>query len=119
MRRSLLLPVVAALALVAAASAKETWVTVSPSSAAPRAGVPWTVTIRVERAGKPWSKPGYRPLVMLFAQDGSPAATFRGVATGTGRYSVRIVFPYGGTWRYSVVDPVTGDWYFVAPRVAA
>lgn len=120
MRRFLPLALLAAAALAAAAPAlaKRTRVAVVPLAAAPRAGVAWPLRIRVRLDGKPYARRGYRPLVGVLDARGGLVASFRGsAATRPGEYVVRVVFPRPGRWRYSVADPIMGDWFFAPVRV--
>ena len=73
--------------------------------------------MRVALNGTPYTKPGYHPTLTVLDKSGIPVATFRGNAVAPGRYRVSVVFPRAGSWRYVIADPVTGDWYFVAPHV--
>ena len=57
-------------------------------------------------------------VVWLVRGSALPAASFAAERIGPGTYRARLVFPSGGRWRYEIADPVTGDWYFVAPLVA-
>jgi hypothetical protein len=108
-----------ALALAAAAVAKQTSVTVTRPSASPKAGVPWILTVRVALGGKPYVKPGYRPTLYVVDKASRPVATFHGTLAAPGKFSVRIVFPRPGTWRYVIPDPLNGEWSFAGLRVAA
>jgi hypothetical protein len=108
-----------ALALAASAVAKPTSVTVTKPSASPRAGVPWTLTVRVALRGQPYVKSGYRPTLYMVDKAGRPVATFHGTLAAPGKFSVRIVFPRPGTWRYVIPDPLNGEWSFAGLRVAA
>jgi len=107
-----------ALALAATGVAKNTSVSVVRPQVAPRAGVPWTLTVRVAVHGKPYAKAGYRPTLYLVDRTGTPVATFHGAATAPGKFLVRIVFPHSGTWRYVIPDPLNGEWSFSGLRVA-
>jgi hypothetical protein len=100
------------LALAGAAAAKPFRITLVQPAAAPRAHVGLTLTLRIFRAGRPYERAGYRPLLYLVDKTGSPVATFHGTLAAPGRFRVTVVFPHGGAWRYVVVDPVTGEWVF-------
>lgn len=120
LRFTTLAVVAAALVLAAVANAKVTNVAVSTPAGAPRADVPYTITVHVSLRGKPYAKPGYRPTLYLIRKGAFvPVATSHGTAVGPGAYRVTIVFLRPGSWRYVIPDPLNGDWSFDAPRVAA
>jgi hypothetical protein len=100
------------LALAGAASAKPFRITLIRPAAAPRAHAALTLTLSISRAGRPYVRAGYRPLVYLVDETGNPVETFHGALTTPGRFRVIVVFPHGGAWRYVVADPVTGEWVF-------
>jgi hypothetical protein len=107
-----------ALSFAAVAGAKQTRVTVVTPSTAPRASVPWPLTVRVALGGKPYAKAGYRPALYLVDTSGRPVATFHGTPAAPGRFIVRVLFPHAGTWRYVVADPLNGEWSFRGLKVA-
>ena len=108
---------VVGLALAGTASAKLTRVSVVEPASAPTAGTAWTITARIAVRGKPYAKAGYRPTLYVVDKSGSTVATFRGTPVAPGRFHISIVFPRAGSWRYDIVDPVTGDWFFPVPHV--
>jgi hypothetical protein len=119
MLRLALLAAVASLALAASAGAKLTNVSVS-TAGVPHAGAKSTVTVRVSLRGEPFARRGWRPTLFLVRKGAYlPAATYRGVAVAPGTFRVEVVFPRAGAWKYVIPDPVTGDWTFLAPRVAS
>jgi hypothetical protein len=118
LKLAILVGAAAALALAGTAAAKNTRLTVSAPTA-PKANVPWTLTVRVSLDGRPYAKAGYRPTLYLIRSRYVPVATFHATKVAPGTYRVRVVFPQGGKWRYTIPDPVQGDWSFTAPRVAA
>jgi hypothetical protein len=119
MSRLVVLLGVAALVLAASAGAKPTNVSVS-TAGSPRAGAPSTVTVRISLHGRPYAKPGWRPTLYLVPTGAFfPVATYQGDIVSPGTFRLRVVFPRAGAWQYVIPDPVTGDWTFVAPRVAA
>ncbi len=120
MRKSFIVAVAAAVALVCASTALAgNWATVRLSSS-PKglsADEPWVVTITVLQHGLA-SQPlcCLEPTVTIsrVAQVRSISAarkkslTFRARPTGrTGVYRARVVFPDAGTWRYEVFDAFT------------
>jgi uncharacterized membrane protein len=117
-RRSVLAAVVVlALSFVSAAAAKQTSITISTPSRAPVANASWPVTAHVLLKGKPFPGRTYRPTVYLLGKSGAIAGAFHGVRVGNGVYRIDIVFPHSGRWRYSIPDPIDGDWYFFSPVV--
>ena len=118
MSRLVVLVGAAALVLATSAGAKLTNVSVS-TAGSPHVGATSTVTVRVALRGQPYARPGWRPTLYLVRKGAYlPAATYRGALVAPGTFRVRVVFPRAGAWRYVIPDPVTGDWTFVAPRVA-
>ena len=99
-----------------------------PDGTAP--GRPWHVTLTILQHGRtPMS--GLHPEVRIRRAGGGPARTFAARPAGQrGRYTVDVVFPAAGTWRYAIDDGFTQTHTFApvaigrsqpvpAPRAAA
>ena len=77
----------------------------------PHAGVAVDLRLRVAVAGKPYARKGYRPTVFVVnhaERCRSRRSTARPRRPEGSPCS--LVFPSAGSWRYVVVDPVTGEW---------
>ena len=114
MRRLLIatgLALVAAAALVGAATAKDMSVSLSAGVPPNDPGQPWNVRLLVH--GEPDMLAEATPGITIRNDASGETRTF--TATRTGKrapdgqlvYRVRVVFPADGTWRYSLIDGVT------------
>ena len=107
-------------ALVPAAALAGGWATVKLSSSpkGAQAGVPWVVDLTVLQHGVT-PLDGLAP-VLTITNGAGDWATFTGTATGKpGVYRADVVFPAGGTWKYSVWDDFSQTHTFNPVEVAA
>jgi hypothetical protein len=126
MRTSLLVGLAAlALALAGPAAA---WEGVTVHLSAPpdqaRAGATWVATLEVlNPEGKPFSVPTMSPGVTIRSSDGARRTFIARETTRAGVFSVRIVFPEAGSWRYraeAAVGQLGAPAHFYGPvRVGA
>ena len=109
MRKLSVLALLAALAAAPAATAKERNITMSSANVAPKAGQPWTATLRVVVDGTP--APGLGPMVRIVNRTGRTVYIASRRTAKAGIYLARIVFPTAGSWRLIAVDRYSGRSY--------
>ena len=103
------LAVLAALVAAPAALAKERNITMTAADVAPKAGQPWTATLRVAIDGTP--APGMGPMVRIVNRAGRTVHVGSRPTAKAGIYLARIVFPTAGSWRLIAVDRYSGRSY--------
>lgn len=109
MRKLIVFAVLAALVAAPAALAKERNITMSAADVAPKAGQPWTATLRVVIDGTP--APGLGPMVRIVNRAGRTVHIASRPTAKAGIYIARIVFPTAGSWRLIAVDRYSGRAY--------
>ena len=109
MRKLSVLAVLAALVAAPAALAKERNITMTAADVAPKAGQPWTATLRVAVDGTP--APGMGPMVRIVNRAGRTVYVAARPTAKAGIYLARIVFPTAGSWRLIAVDRYSGRSY--------
>ena len=109
MRKLSVFAVLAALVVAPAALAKERNITMSSADVAPKAGQPWTATLRVVVDGTP--APGLGPMVRIVNRAGRAVFIASKPTAKAGIYLARIVFPTAGSWRLIAVDRYSGRSY--------
>ena len=109
MRKLSVLAVLAALVAAPAATAKERNITMAAADVAPKAGRPWTATLRVVVDGTP--APGVGPMVRIVSRAGKTVYIASRRTAKAGIYVARIVFPTAGSWRLIAVDRYSGRAY--------
>jgi len=88
-----------------------------PDGTAP--GRPWHVTLTILQHGRT-PMAGLHPTVRIRRAGGGPARTFAARAAGRpGRYTVDVVFPSAGTWRYAIDDGFTQTHTFAPVAIGA
>jgi hypothetical protein len=118
MRRIGALVVLAALAAAPAALAKERNLSMIGAPVAPKAGKPWTATIKVTIDGR--LVDGMGPMVRVISAAGKAIYVPSRATPAAGIYRARVVFPTAGMWRVLVVDRYSGRSYeFSRVRVRA
>jgi hypothetical protein len=113
MKRAVLVAAVASLALPAAAAAGG-WATVGVANLPDgvRAGDVWNAQITVLRHGRTPTD-GARPVVTIVNTDGTSKSFAAKPGRETGTYVARVVFPSGGTWRFSIDNGLSATGYGV------
>jgi len=109
MRKLSVLAALAALLAAPTALAKERNITMTAADVAPKAGQPWTATLRVAIDGQP--APGTGPMVRIVDRAGKSVFVASKPTARAGIYLARIVFPRAGSWRLIVVDRYSGRSY--------
>jgi len=96
-----MLAVIAAVVAVVGAWADRPEVAVERPPALVPAAQPWSALVEISRRGRRLD--GFRP-VLTITSDGE-SRSFHGSEIAPGRYRVRVVFPYPGTYTYTVSIP--------------
>jgi hypothetical protein len=109
---------IALLALLPAAAAAKTGISLNPPPDGVTVGEPWDVTFQYFRNDTVVDPRGAKPSVRIVNADGTVSRSFPGHLTYKGLWSARVYFPSPGVWHYSILgfgrasanqswDPVT------------
>ena len=109
MRKIAALVVLAALAAVPAALAKERNLSMVGAPASPFVGKAWTLTIKTTIDGRPAD--GMGPMVRVISSEGRTIRTPAKLTAKAGIYRASIVFPAPGLWRVLALDRYSGHSY--------
>jgi hypothetical protein len=91
------------LALLPAAAAAKTGISLNPPPDGLKAGEPWDVVFSYIRNDAQVTPRGVNgPSVSIVNADGSLTRSFTARLSAKGQWSARVVFPRAGTWNYSI-----------------
>jgi hypothetical protein len=116
LRSTLVLVVIVAIVAAVGAWADRPTVAVDQPPAFVPATQPWSAVVEISRRGRRLD--GFRPVLTITA-DGQ-SKSFHGQEIAPGRYRVQVVFPYPGSYTYTVTVPTgsgaRGTITAIAPR---
>ena len=90
------------LALLPAAAAAKTGISIDSTPDGLSAGQPWDLTFQYIRHDAQVTPRGVTPSVRIVSEDGAQTRSFAAHLTYGGQWSARVVFPRAGVWDYSI-----------------